>query len=266
VNYLLGTEGHAVVERFAGASLLLAFDFDGTLAPLVLDPAEAALRSETRSALRQVAERYPTVVISGRALRDVTNRLSGLGLGGVSGNHGLEPWDVGEGYARHVRQWHRQLDASLKAAQGVWIEDKRFSLAIHYAAALDHRAALTAIRRAIGALGPIRVVGGKQVVNLLPDGAANKGVALERWRTQLKCERALYLGDDQTDEDVFALDQPEHLLSVRVGHSLRSRASYFIRNQVETDRLLHKLIAIRPDRFREERAGSPFHLDGHGCH
>ena len=74
-------------------------------------------------------------------------------------------------------------------------------------------------------LGPVRLVGGKHVVNLLPAGAPHKGLALERARARLGCDTAIYVGDDETDEDVFALDQPGRLLAIRVGRKPSSSAA-----------------------------------------
>jgi len=53
------------------------------------------------------------------------------------------------------------------------------------------------------------------------------------------------VGDDVTDEDVFKLDQPGRLLTVRIGESQSSSASYFLRNQHQIDRLLAMLVALR---------------------
>ena len=50
------------------------------------------MRPATRALLSRVAALYPCIVISGRALPDVTERVKGLGLRGVVGNHGVEPW------------------------------------------------------------------------------------------------------------------------------------------------------------------------------
>ena len=91
----------------------------------------------------------------------------------------------------------------------------------------------------------MRVIGGTQVVNILPKGAPHKGIALERERDRLRCETAIYVGDDETDEDVFGLDQPGRLLTIRVGARAGSAASYFIRRQADVDELLRALIGAR---------------------
>jgi trehalose-6-phosphatase len=84
---------------------------------------------------------------------------------------------------------------------------------------VNKKLARAAILEAAASLGDVRIVGGKQVVNLLPKGAPDKGKALERERERLCCDTAIYVGDDETDEDVFALDQPTRLLSIRVERS-----------------------------------------------
>lgn len=91
----------------------------------------------------------------------------------------------------------------------------------------------------------MRIVGGKQVVNILPSRAPHKGIALERERDRLHCDTALYVGDDETDEDVFALDQPGRLLTVRVGSKRTSAATYCVTNQRAVDDLLRALIEYR---------------------
>jgi trehalose 6-phosphate phosphatase len=88
-------------------------------------------------------------------------------------------------------------------------------------------------------------MGGKLVVNLVPRGAPHKGMALERLRESLHCDTALYVGDDQTDEDVFALDDPGRLLTIRVGEKTTSRASFFLRDQACIDVLLERLLSLR---------------------
>ena len=110
--------------------------------------------------------------------------------------------------------------------QGRRIEDKGFSIAVHYRQSREKKNALAAILEAAARLGNVRVIGGKQVVNILPDGAPHKGIALERERERLRCDTAIYVGDDETDEDVFALDQPGRLLAIRVGAASASQAPY----------------------------------------
>ena len=128
------------------------------------------------------------------------------------------------------------------------IEDKAYSISIHYRGARDKRQALHAIDDALQGLRRARRIGGKLVVNVVPGGAPDKGVALERVRRLLVCETARYVGDDETDENVFAAMGPRRLLSVRVGPiDQGSRARYLLKHQRQVDNLLRRLIDFRPE-------------------
>ena len=245
MKHILAESNREVLARFAGANLLLALDYDGTLAPIVKDPARAALGSITRELLAQVAKLYPCVVISGRSRADVLSRLSGIGVKDVVGNHGGEPWDTGDDLTGKVRDWTPILEKRLFSVRGVVIEDKIYSLAVHYRRSRKKREARAAIIDVVSALEDVRVIGGKQVVNIVPKAAPHKGNALERERERFGCDTAIYVGDDDTDEDVFALDQPGRLLSIRVGRSARTSAPYYVNHQGEIDAFLLTLLELR---------------------
>lgn len=242
---LLARANRDVLEKFASSKTLVAFDFDGTLAPIVTDPDRAAMRPSTRRLLRQVAKLYPCVVISGRSRSDVARRVRGVRLAEVIGNHGIEPRQVAATAQGDVRAWIPLLERQLRGTQGVVIEDKGFSLTVHYRRSREKQRARARILAAAAGLGEVRLMGGKQVLNVLPAGAPHKGLALERARARLGCHTAVYVGDDETDEDVFALDRPDKLLAIRVGRKKNSAAAYCIRTQAEIDGLLRRLLALR---------------------
>jgi trehalose 6-phosphate phosphatase len=234
-----------VLQQLAWSNALLAFDFDGTLAPIVADPDRAGMRARTRDLLEELTALYPVCVISGRAQRDVRARLDGICVREVVGNHGLEPWHASDSFVAEVQRWLPILAEELATHRGVVVEDKSFSVAIHYRASRAKKEAQAAIARATERLGRVRVVGGKQVVNVLPHDAPHKGIALERVRAKLRCDTALFVGDDETDEDVFTLDQPGQLLSIRVGERGDSAADFCIDDQRSIDALLQVLIDLR---------------------
>jgi len=259
---ILAPARRGVLDRFARSRPLLAFDFDGTLAPIVADPARAAMRASTRRLLERAAGAYPCIVISGRSRADVVKRLHGVRLSGVVGNHGLEPWHAAPRLAREVRRWVPLLEARLRGVAGVVVEDKGLSIAVHYRRSRDKRHARARILGAAARLGPARLMGGKQVLNILPAGAPDKRLALERARARLECGTAVYVGDDETDEDVFRLARPGRLLAIRVGRKRGSAAPYYIRTQADIDRLLRRLLAstgavVAPaSRLRQSRKSS----------
>ena len=239
-----------MLERFAWSRVLLAFDFDGTLAPIVVDPGAAQMRAPTRELLVRAAGLYPAVVISGRTRADTQKRVSGVPLREVIGNHGAEV-DRAASARSPAHRWRAELEQALADQPGVFVEDKGLSLSIHYRQSRQKKRVRAAILAAVAGIerrDGVRVMGGKQVVNLLPEGAPHKGIALERARARLGCDTALYVGDDETDEDVFALDQPGRLLGVRVGERAASHADYYLRGQREIDALLRLLIRARAER------------------
>jgi trehalose 6-phosphate phosphatase len=242
------------LKEFAWSNVLLAFDYDGTLSPLVSNRHEARMRLETRALLRQSSRAYPVIVISGRAQADVLARVRGLGVQAAIGNHGLEPWHASDGYLSEVRRWIPILSRTFERSGGIDIEDKAYSLAIHYRRSRQKRAARALIVETALGLRGVRVILGKQVVNVLPRGAPHKGMALERERSRLGCDTAIYVGDDETDEDVFALDQPGRLLSIRVGVKASSSAPYHIANQRAIDELLRVLVEQRSQAAPARRA------------
>src|SRR5262249_40065918 len=134
--------------------------------------------------------------------------------------------------------------------RGIVIENKTYSISIHYRAARDKLQALRAIDSATQNLRGVRRLGGRLVVNLLPKGAPTKGTALERARRLLVCDAALYVGDDETEEDAFGEIDSSRLLSIRVGADAGSKARYCLKHQGEIDPFLRRLAALRSDTGR----------------
>jgi trehalose 6-phosphate phosphatase len=249
---LLAPGNRPLLRRLAQTRALLAFDFDGTLAPIVANPARAQLRLRTKKLLQALARLCPCVVISGRARADVMGRLVGIPLRQVYGNHGIEPSPAMAAARRNVRRWLARLVPRLEGLHGVVFEDKGASLALHYRKARDRSAARRLILEAVGDLPEARVMEGILVVDLLPPRAPSKATALQAEMRRLRCEAALYVGDDQTDEDIFALSRRLPLLAVRVGRAPHSLAPHYLAGQNDINALLAALLsaakAVHPSR------------------
>jgi trehalose 6-phosphate phosphatase len=231
-----------MVTRLAQERTLCAFDFDGTLAPIAGHPEAARMRKRTRDLLCRVAAFYPCIVVSGRDRADILEKLGCLNVAGVLGNHGAES---GKTLAprRHVKRWKAALEPEIETMPGTWIEEKAFSLAIHYRQAPQKAATRRRIVAAAKKLDDVRVFGGKQVVNVVEKLALHKGDALVAERDRLKCNWVLYFGDDENDEDAFALKG--NIVPVRIGRKQRTHARYYLRTQTEIDELLELLARLR---------------------
>jgi trehalose 6-phosphate phosphatase len=246
VKDLLSPENQGVLTQFALANVLLAFDYDGTLAPIVRDRDHAPMRSSTQALFAAVCELYPCAIISGRARADVARYVNGSSVRYLMGNHGLEPNERMEDFERLASAMLRELSPLLAHLQGVELENKRYSLAVHYRRSWQWPSVRREIMRAIDLLGiPTRTISGKRVVNVLPKDAPHKGTALQELRTKCSVDAAIYVGDDMTDEDVFDLERTGSLLAVRVGRSKRSAAEFYLRSQGEIDVFLASLIRAR---------------------
>jgi len=242
MNYLLGEDARPVLQLLASKRTLCALDFDGTLAAIVADPRNAVLRPRTRELLRRLGALYPCIVVSGRARQDLLGSLEGLNVAQIIGNHGAENTPAPQ-WRPLIEEWKAAVESRAGSIPGVWTEDKELSLAIHYRQAVNRAAARRRILAAARGLREAWVYGGKLVVNIVHKRAPNKGDALAAERKRLACDWILYAGDDENDEDAFALDG--NVVSVRVGRRQRSHALYYLRRQAEIDDLLELLIRLR---------------------
>jgi trehalose 6-phosphate phosphatase len=247
MRYLLSRDSRSILTRLAKERTLCAFDFDGTLAPIVEHPDQAKLRDITRSLLSRLAAVYPSVILSGRSRADLLGKLGGVSVEQVIGNHGAEGEGTNRRTRRQVRRWKDAIELELGPVPGLWVENKGLSLAVHYRQSPRKEETQRRILQASKNLERVRVFGGKQVVNLAVDGAPHKGEALAAERTRLHCDWALYVGDDENDEEAFAING--NMIPVRVGQKRRSHARYYLRTQAEIDRLLELLVMLRTRSF-----------------
>jgi len=198
-------------ERLTGASgLLLCLDFDGTLAPIVDDPDDAAMTRATEGLLRRLAgaPNVTVALVSGRSVADLRERA---GLDGVryAGNHGLE-WDDGVAeFAREKRPAMERalgtLRAELAAVPGCRVEDKGLTGTIHYRETPAERTGevVETVEDVVASRAGIRCTRGKAILELRPDVPAGKDRAVERLRERHPDHVPMFVGDDVTDEDGF---------------------------------------------------------------
>ncbi len=244
---LLHPRHRGALSRFAAPDreVLLAFDYDGVLAPLVKDPTGAHMRPSTRALLARLTPLYPVAVVSGRAWKDVAAFVDGLAPT-IVGNHGFElghATPVPASVLRRVRGWRRRLERALAGVEGVHFEDKRSTLAVHYGLSRAWRRAERAVYEAANRLDGTRLIPGKKVLNVLPHDFPSKGDAVRTLVARLGAEGAVYVGDDVTDEDAFAVGAPL-VFGVHVGKG-PSLAPWRVPEQKDVDRLLRLLLATR---------------------
>ena len=245
--YLFGPRGRKDLEQFCKHSAIYAFDFDGTLAPMAAIPDAAGMLPATQKLWAELQKLVEVAVITGRSRKDAAARFPKKPHH-LIGNHGLE----GENQDRSkqlkakqtVKEWRKPLHERIKKIAGVEIENKIFSISVHYRQARHHGRAKAAILEVGSRLSPVpRMIPGKCVVNLVPPGSPNKGTSLLEVMKTAGVNRALFVGDDHTDEDVFHLPN-SGLFTICVGRRRGSGAEYYIKSQSEIDRLLRMLISI----------------------
>lgn len=249
---ILSPPGLAVLRSFVTPQTLCAFDLDGTLAPIIDDPAAVALPVAVQQAMQQLCSLVPVAIITGRGCDDARPRLK-FAPRYLVGNHGLEGLPDRTVNLAELRAlidyWNRELHRLLPASilPELLVEAKAGSLSLHYRHAADPVAAHRLLLDAIGQLQPQpRYVGGKYVENLIPQGAPDKGTALLRLMEHSGSRQALFVGDDVTDEDVFELDNPR-ILSVCVGTERPTAARYALQDQTAIAQLLRQVLLLVGD-------------------
>jgi len=250
MDYLLTETGKNDLGALRKGRALYAFDFDGTLAKIVREHHAAQLSRPIRFWLEELAKRAPAAIISGRSVEDLRSRV-GTAVPHLIGNHGSEGPHTRQEDIQQVREissgWLQLITERFQdelTRSGVVVENKSYSLSFHYRTVDQRDEARTLISRIVAELSPPpRIVLGKSVVNVMPPTASHKGTALLEYMRRLDCSTALYVGDDETDEDVFAL-RDHRILTVRVGKKKGSAARYFLKKQAEITEVLRLLVEV----------------------
>ena len=244
--------------RLAGRPLLLLLDVDGTLAPIAPHPTLAHVPDNTRRLIAALAATpgVTVVLVSGRAAPDA-KRLVGVERVWTVGNHGAEiiapNGDVTvdaevSRYAESMAQTARTLAPLLSRIPGVIVENKTWTLSVHYRAA-DERGVprLRDLVTGVAAQHGLEVTEGKKVLEIRPPVRVDKGTAIERLAQDLGMfsgdASVLFAGDDITDEDAFRFLRQNHprAVTIHIGESVDTAAEFTFTAPEQLRALLERL-------------------------
>ncbi len=246
-----------VLNRLRRKMPAVFLDYDGTLTPIVEDPAQATLPDETREVIRRLAEHYPVAIISGRDLGDV-QKMVGIDNIAYAGSHGFDilgpggrfrDQKMGKRFLPVLERAEKELDNIVKDIPGARVERKRFAIAVHYRQ-VEKANVGTLERRFDEVLShypELRKSAGKKVFELLPGIDWDKGRALLYLLEVLYADSSrvlpLYIGDDVTDEDAFRAIGDQGI-AIAVGEKRRTAAHYTLRDTDEVARFLQELAVL----------------------
>ena len=273
---LLSVPGALALEQLRTGNTVLAFDLDGTLAPLTAHRSQAFVPASTAARMEALMRDWPVAVITGRAVEDASERLN-FSPHYLLGNHGAECRPTADGrmdwYAKHDSAQHtKSLDACRAQLaqwhpdfieQGVQIEDKGLSIAIHYREAFFVSQTEQWLRSIFPPGGmtwsgrnemqAVTVSWGHRVINIVGAAAPNKGHALLEIMRDCGASTALMVGDDINDEPAFAA-LPAGSVAVRIGAACSrvargdespAAASFNLPNQKMMEPFLDLLLSLR---------------------
>lgn len=235
--------------------LLVALDFDGTLAPLADDPWSPRTLPGSQLAIESLSDRTDTevAVISGRALNALDRvvdfpervRLVGSHGGEMAGTESAQLDEAERELLEEIREALKRVAAEFSGAE---VEIKPAGTALHTrllrSTAATEAAQRSALVRVAAMDSQQRVTHryGKEILefSLRP---ADKGGAIQLLRTESRADSVLFIGDDVTDEDGFAV-LTEGDLGVKVG-SGETSAEFRIEDPSEVEELLSALVRER---------------------
>ena len=205
-------------EQDSVDDVICFLDFDGTLAPIVDRPGEARALEGVTELVEALAEVIPVAVISGRGLDDVSERLGARGIT-YAGSHGLELQSadgerellVDDSVLKVIDEVEMALKRRFGATEGVELERKKASIAVHYRRAPEGSDEVIQVVQKLArefSNGPweLGVHEGKMVREIQPQVDRDKGTALTAIWEAIDADRErrpIYIGDDRTDEDAF---------------------------------------------------------------
>jgi len=238
-----------------GKKLMLFFDYDGTLTPIVDRPEEAVLSPEMKGLIEKLAKEYTTAIVSGRMRGDV-EKLVGIKDICYAGSHGFDISGPkisvihprAEEIAPVISRITIELKGKLGNIKGILIEEKKFSTAVHYR--LVEEKLLPQIEKTVNDIikkyNNVRLMSGKKVFEIMPDIDWNKGKAIKWIMETLNMEwtqtSVVYIGDDVTDENAFRAVRTRGTAILVASQPLDSAADFRLQAVAEVKDLLDKII------------------------
>lgn len=243
-------------------SIMLFLDYDGTLSPIVEEPDKALMSDGIRSLLKELSSsnKFKLAIVSGRALSNV-KKLVGLDNIVYVGNHGLEidgpklkfRSPVSPKTASIIKNIYSELYNKLSKIKGIIIEDKNFTLSVHYR--LVNKDKVELVNKIIEEVirpylkeRSVKVNSGKKVIEIKPPIEWNKGKVVlwllgrEDFVTEEKPVMPIYIGDDVTDEDAF-LALKNRGITIFVGKPRLSEAKYYLKDIREVESFLREILS-----------------------
>jgi trehalose-phosphatase len=246
-------------RRAAAGTMLIALDFDGTISPIVADPADAQMLPAARAAIASLLQRHDTTVafISGRSIDDLSGRCGCPGAY-YAGNHGLQirganmdfVHPAAQALVPMIQDFSRAIQAAFSNESLVLVENKQLSLSIHYRKIDDpthQQRIVDVVTSQFAAFNKpsMRMTYGKRVVEIRPNVSWNKGDALLFLQKQLSPRPdtlvpVIFAGDDTTDEDGFRVMSGEATVLV-AEHHRETAATSIVKTPDDVARLLGAL-------------------------
>src|SRR5437773_3068310 len=226
----------SLVPHLSETAILL--DIDGTLLDLMPTPREVWVPPGLSKTLNRLVRRTSgaLALVSGRSLNDI-DLIFAPDLFAAIGGHGAEMRLSidSEAVATHAppmdKELKRRLAAIAKLSPGILLEDKGYSLALHYRLAPHAEKAIyeaVSLIRADLPNAPIEVLPGKCVCEIKHSGCTKaSGVRELMMREPFKGRRPFFIGDDVTDETVFAIMPDLDGLAFSVGRRAKGVAGHF---------------------------------------
>ena len=250
-------------EELSNKFILLFFDYDGTLTPIVETPDKAKIPPLTREMLQILAKKNNcrVFVVSGRGLNDVKSKVGTKGIV-YAGNHGFEiegphikfKNPILKNTESVINKIKNELEQGIKGVKGAFIEDKGATLSLHYRLVDESRVPFVSeifnrITKTYISNKKIRVTSGKKVFEVRPPVKWDKGkvvlwfLARQQFKLEGKKLCVFYLGDDVTDEDAFKVLKDKGI-SIFVGKPKASYAKYYLKDTKEVEQFMKKIIGL----------------------